>query len=150
MKHIFILFVILTPAICFSQALPVKMIIRSEQVEDQSYILLVNVEINDGWHVYAKTDTSLGIDPMTIMLGNNNLELSDEKDFKTTDVVDSLFGNKIFSVYRNENVFQKVIKVPEESKFIVVSVAGFASNQRQVVPIKICRLVDLNNGIFHK
>ena len=149
MKNIFLLLVVLIPSICISQDLPVKMIIHCEKVDDHSYILLMNVVIKDGWHVYAKADTSLGIDPLTIMLGNNNLELSeDESDFKPIQIVDSLFGNKLLSVYSHENVFQKIIKLSEQTKFIAVTLTGFASNQRKVIHLNISRIVDLNKGII--
>lgn len=148
MKNIFILLFVIAPLFCISQASPVDMIIHSEQVDDHSYILIMNMAIKDGWHVYAKADTSLGIDPLNIMLGNNNLDLSDERDFKTSNIIDSLFGNKLFSIYKNKNVFQKIIKVPEQSKFIIVSMSGFASNQREVVGINICLPVNLENSII--
>ena len=147
MKNIFLLLVVLIPSICFSQDLPVKMIIHCEKVDNHSYILLINVVIKDGWHVYAKADTSLGIDPLTIMLVNNNLEFfEDESDFKPIQIVDSLFGNKLLSVYTHENVFQRIIKLPDQTKSIVITMTGFASNQKKVIYLNISRIVDLNKG----
>ena len=149
MKNIFLLLVVLIPSICISQDLPLKMIIHCEKVDHHSYILLMNVAIRDGWHVYAKADTALGIDPLTIRLGSNNLELSeDESDSKPIQIVDSLFGNKLLSVYTLENVFQRIIKLSQQTKSIVVTITGFASNQRKVIHLNISRIVNLDKGII--
>lgn len=148
MEKLCLLLVVLIPAICKCQTLPVKLNVHSEQLDEHSYILLMSVQIEDGWHVYAKTDTALGIDPLTIKFGNNNLEFDGEETAgKPTQVVDALFGNKPFSVYVGRNVFEKTIKVSDQNKYIVVWLEGIASNDKKVVNIKICRLVDLKNGV---
>lgn len=114
------------------------------------YIFHLHGTIQKGWHVYAKKDTALGLEPVTVTWGNEQLIVADglkKGNEGWEDYTDPVFDHKVVKVYRDGINFEWYIRfdgsVPHS---LPLSIKGFASNDKEFVTIDEIKEIVLPGG----
>src|SRR6266542_4136189 len=151
MKYLLLLLILL-PSIVKAQT-PVEWKAWAMPVGQSVYALHVHGKVLKGWHVYAKADTSLGLEPLTVGWDNENLikddtALSSGKNGNAfLDYKDPVFDHKVVKIYSGEINLEWNIKVDGlvPSSF-PITIKGFASNDKEFVMIEETKEISLPGG----
>lgn len=147
MKKILFALLVFFPAMVFCQNLPVQLHVQSLKAGNHLFTLRIQVQIKEGWHVFAISDPVLGIERCRIFLENQNILLPDisetGSDCKTVLVKDSLFDSNYLRVFKNIITIEKTVEVIDTIPFLFVRLEGMVSDNKQIVPVEISKEVNI-------
>ncbi len=146
-KLIFTILFLTIKLAVFCQQTNVTLTISSTKVTESSFLISVNCNIPKGWHVYAHNKDATGIeisvDDVNIQLANANY------DQIPLTITDPVFDNNKMVVYEQSFTYTQLITIMGEvPASLNVTVRGFASNNKEFLPIeevKEIRLREENN-----
>ena len=144
------LFVVL---VCRGQQGPVSFELKAEKTSEASYIIHITGIVAKGWHVYAAADTTLGLEPVSIIWDNENIVKDNsrivlDKDGEIyLDFKDPVFENNWVKIYGDEIYLRQSINikgvVPASFK---LTIKGFASNNKEFIPLEETKEIQLQGG----
>jgi len=147
MKKILLILLAFIPYISFCQHLPIELNVQSFKTGNHIYTLHIEVLIEDGWHAFAFPDKASGIQPFKLLLENQNILFpnnpEDGGDCNTVLLKDSLFSGRSFLVYTKHIFIDKTVEVSARIPFLTLTLTGFVSNNKTIVPIGIAREVKI-------
>jgi len=147
MKKMLLILLVLIPGLGFSQDMPIQLNVERFRTGNNSCILYIHVNIDEGWHAFAFSDTALGIEPLTLLLENQNIlfptKMENENNCKTLLLKDPLFNGKSFRVYTKNLLIGTTIDITDKIPFITITLKGFASDNKKIVPIEITKEVKI-------
>lgn len=126
--------------------------VKAEKLNDTSYNLIAEINIQPNWHVYAETDAETGIDALQLEWDNENIIATGGSQFSNTPSVmpDPVFDNKKFSVFLPGKLIltQKINirgTIPASQK---IGLKGFAASNTEFLPIdKAPKAVAFEGGV---
>lgn len=144
MKKFYIILLGFIPLFAFCQK-PVKMNVQSFQTGISTYTFHIEIEIDDGWHAFAITDTALGIEPFTLSIDDQSILIPAdcEEASNKTLMNDPLFNGKSFYVFTKKLSVEKIVEVNAHFHSVAISLRGFASNNKKIMPIDIIKEVEI-------
>ncbi|PVD53370.1 cytochrome C biogenesis protein [Terrimonas sp.] len=130
---------LLLPLFTLAQSEYLHWEVKAGKVNDSSYNILTEINIQPGWHVYAETDAETGIDALQLVWDNENIIPDGIASFSTTSsqVTDPVFDNKKFSVFLPGKLMltQKIIIKGTVPASLKVQLKGFAASSTAFLPI---------------
>ncbi|MBN8790280.1 MAG: thioredoxin family protein [Terrimonas sp.] len=130
---------LLLPLFTLAQSEYLHWEVKAGKVNDSSYNILTEINIQPGWHVYAETDAETGIDALQLVWDNENIIPDGIASFSATpsQVTDPVFDNKKFSVFLPGKLMltQKIIIKGTVPASLKVQLKGFAASSTAFLPI---------------
>lgn len=143
-------------SVCYSLAgfcqQPLQISIQSQKTGPASYDLLVTVQVQKGWHLYADAAETIGIEPLQIVTGIPGIVfLPVTSNKQPVTISDPIFDNQQLKVYNSDITVTQPIEIKGNiPSGIKVTVKGFAANKEEFIPFEEIREVVLEGGIASK
>ncbi|MFT3749602.1 MAG: cytochrome c biogenesis protein CcdA [Agriterribacter sp.] len=127
------------PLLTIAQSEYLQWEVKAGKINDSSYNILAEINIQPNWHVYAQTDAETGIDALQLVWDNENIIPDGSASFSNapSQVPDHVFDNKKFSVFLPGKLIltQKVIIKGTVPASLKVQLKGFAASATAFLPI---------------
>ncbi len=131
-----ILFAFIT--IVSSAQSPVQWKIATEKKDGNTFLIHINAAINNGWYLYAATDTANGLEGLTININNKNVQLDGNARSLTVPIIipDKIFANSRETVFEKEASFIQQVNIDSSVSSLSVTLNAYAANGKEFTPIE--------------
>jgi len=124
--------------------------IKADRLNDKEYQLSIQIKLQKGWHVYAQTDESSGIEGIQLNFNNSTIRMGSGpvmQSGETTMIHDKIFDGKFLKVYTTDFTLTQLITIERPiPESLTVTVRGFAASQTEFIPFEETKLVTLEGG----
>ncbi|MBS1781018.1 MAG: thioredoxin family protein [Bacteroidetes bacterium] len=127
---------------------PVQWKVTAEKKDSNTYLIRVNATINNGWYLYAITDTTNGLEGPAISIRNAHVKMKGTLQPSTTPMIisDEIFASSKESVFQEEASFIQEINVGSNVSSLQLTLNAYTANGKEFTPIAYDQQIILDSS----
>lgn len=117
---------------------PVQWKITAEKKDSNTLLIHMNAAIDNGWYLYAATDTSNGLEGLSLTTSNKIVKLNGETKPLTMPVIiaDKVFADNKEKVFQKDASFVQEVHLDRSVSSFPIILNAYAANEKEFTSIE--------------